>query len=232
MLDDNVVNDSHVFDKEDGVPMIEKTQGDVLAHLQARFDALPPGTVLVPPQPTKAIEETLAEARRTVAATEFWPLTTRIIHPDGIQTLRVRGYKGTLEQKRQIAIITESSRRALNASAVIMVSDAWTCPPKENGRPSLSPNRTEGLIVVSWGADHISWIAAQPYTRSNGKVEFQPLAEFEVMAINPFCTSTTLEAEEKLAKIAAHTGGKVVEFRQPLDDGGNIYIPLDLLKGK
>jgi hypothetical protein len=29
-------------------PMNEETQKNVLAHLQARFDALPPGTVLVP----------------------------------------------------------------------------------------------------------------------------------------------------------------------------------------
>jgi hypothetical protein len=29
--------------------MNEKTQNDVLAYLQARFDALPPGTVLAPP---------------------------------------------------------------------------------------------------------------------------------------------------------------------------------------
>lgn len=210
----------------------EKNHHALLDHFQAKLEALQPGAVLVPPTVAKVIEETLTEARRTVAAGEFWPLTTRIIHPDGIQTLRARGYEGTLEQKRQIATTTESTRKALNASAVIMVSDAWTCPPEGNGRPSLSPNRTEALIVVFWGADNISCFAAQPYTRSNGKVEFKPLARFEVTAINPFCTATTTEVEEKLAKIAANTDGKVVVTRQALDDGVNIHIPLDLLKGE
>jgi hypothetical protein len=212
----------------------EKNHDAQLDHFQAKIEALQPGAALVPPHPTvaKVIEETLTEARRTVAAGEFWPLTTRIIHPDGIQTLRARGYEGTLEQKRQIAITTEATRKALNASAVIMVSDAWTCTSEEDGRPSLSPNRTEALIVVFWGADHISRIAAEPYSRSNGDVEFQPLAEFEVTAINPFCTANTTEVEEKLAKIAANTDGKVVVIRQTLDDDGNIHIPLDLLKGE
>jgi hypothetical protein len=49
MSDDKVLNGVHVFDAEDGEIMNEKTQNDVLADLQARFDALPPGTVLVPP---------------------------------------------------------------------------------------------------------------------------------------------------------------------------------------
>ncbi len=173
----------------------EKNHDAQLDHFQARIEALQPGAAKVPPQPTVArvIEETLTEARRTVAAGEFWPLTAQIIHPDGIQTLRARGYEGKLEQKRQIAITTEAARKALNASAVVIVSDAWTCLSEENGRPSLSPNRTEALIVMFWGADHISRAAAQPYTRSNSNVEFQPLAEFQVTAINPFCTATTTE---------------------------------------
>lgn len=49
MSDEKVVNDGHVFNAECGEPIYEKTQKDVLAHSQAKFDALPPGTVLVPP---------------------------------------------------------------------------------------------------------------------------------------------------------------------------------------
>jgi hypothetical protein len=49
MSHDKVVNDDHELDVESGEPMNEKIQKDVLSHLQARFVALPPSTVLVPP---------------------------------------------------------------------------------------------------------------------------------------------------------------------------------------
>ena len=179
--------------------MKEQKNHDALPdHLQAEFEALQPGATLVPLQPAvaKVIEETLTEARLTVLAGECWPLTTRIIHPHGIQTLRASGYEGTLEQKEEIAITNEATRQALNASAVVMVTDAWASPPEENCHPSLSPNRSEALIVLFWGADHISWVAAQPYTRLNGDVDFQPLSAFEVTPMNPFCTRSSKRISE------------------------------------
>jgi hypothetical protein len=48
-MNDNIdVNSDDVLDAERGEPMNELTQKNVLALLEARFDTLPPDTVLVP----------------------------------------------------------------------------------------------------------------------------------------------------------------------------------------
>ena len=123
------------------------------------------------------IEETLDDARWTITQGKRWAPLVQLIHPAGVQSMRIRGMSGAEEEKRLLARRIEESRKRLNASAVIMISDTWVGKPGEKMRPSESPNRTEALTVAAWGADKVSSLASLAYTRSlDGTVLFD---EFE-----------------------------------------------------
>ena len=89
----------------------------------------------------------------------------QLIHPAGVESSRIRGLSPSAEDKRRVAQHIEEGRRRFNASAVIMISDTWVGKPGEKMRPSESPNRTEALLVAAWGAEKISTLGSQGYTR-------------------------------------------------------------------
>ncbi len=123
------------------------------------------------------IEETLDDARWTITQGKRWAPLVQLIHPAGVQSMRIRGFSGTEEEKRLITRHIEEERLSLNASLVVMVSDVWVGASGDRVRPSKSPNRTEALTVAAWGADKVSSLASLAYTRSlDGTVLFD---EFE-----------------------------------------------------
>jgi roadblock/LC7 domain-containing protein len=120
------------------------------------------------------IEETLDDARWTTMQGKRWAPLVQFIHPGGVQSMRIRGMTGAEEEKRLVAQRIEESRKSLNASLVIMISDAWVGAPGDKVRPSSSPNRTEALTVAAWGADKVSTLGSLAYTRSlDGTVLFE-----------------------------------------------------------
>jgi hypothetical protein len=140
-------------------------------------------TLPIPPAPrisTEAkelIEETLDQARWAITQGKRWAPLVQLMHRGGVENMRIRGFGGTEEEKRIIARQIEEERLRLNASLVVMVSDAWVGASGDRVRPSKSPNRTEALTVAVWGADKVSTLGSLAYTRSlDGTVIF---AEFE-----------------------------------------------------
>ena len=123
------------------------------------------------------IEETLDDARWTTMQGKRWAPLAQLIHPRGIQSMRIRGMSGAEEEKRLVAQRIEEDRKSLNASVAIMITDVWVGKREEKMRPSESPNRTEALFVAAWGANKISTLGSQGYTRKlDGTVVFE---EFE-----------------------------------------------------
>ena len=123
------------------------------------------------------IEVTLDQARWAIAEGKKWAPMVQIIHPSGVENMRIRGFSGAEEEKRLIARHIEGGRRRFNASAVIMISDVSVGVPGDKVRPSKAPNRTEALMVAARGADKVSTLGSQSYSRSlDGTVIF---AEFE-----------------------------------------------------
>jgi hypothetical protein len=123
------------------------------------------------------IEETLDDARWTIVQGKRWAPLAQLIHPGGVENMRIRGMSGTEEEKSLVAQRIEEERKKLNASLVIMISDVWVAKPGDRMRPSESPNRTEALIVAAWGADKVSTLGLEGYTREfDGTVVFE---EFE-----------------------------------------------------
>ena len=123
------------------------------------------------------IEETLDQARWAITQGKRWAPLVQLMHRGGVENMRIRGFGGAEEEKRLITRHIEEERLRLNASLVIMTSDVWAGAPGDNVRPSRSPSRTEALMVAAWGADKVSTLGSQSYSRSlDGTVLFD---EFE-----------------------------------------------------
>ena len=75
------------------------------------------------------IEETLDQARWTIMQGKKWAPMAQIIHPGGVENMRIRGFSGAEDEKRLIARHIEEERLRLNASLVVMVSDVWVVAP-------------------------------------------------------------------------------------------------------
>jgi hypothetical protein len=131
----------------------------------------------ISPAAKELIEETLDDARWTIAQGKRWAPLVRLIHPGGILSMLITGMSGAEEEKRLVAQRIEENRKSLHATLVIMISDVWVAKPNEKVRPSESPNRTEALLVAAWGAEKIRTMGSQKYTRNpDGTVVFE---EFE-----------------------------------------------------
>jgi hypothetical protein len=127
----------------------------------------------ISPAAKELIEETLDDARWTITQGKKWALLVQFFHPGGVESMRIRSMSGTEEDKGLVAQRIEESRKSLGASLVVLIGDVWVGKPGEKMRPSESPNKTEALIVAVWGADKISTVGSQGYTRQlDGTVVF------------------------------------------------------------
>jgi hypothetical protein len=127
------------------------------------------------------IELSLCEARSVIKAGGTWSPLVHILHPEGMQSMRIRRMSADPREKDRVASLINSEMKELNGIVAIMITDNWVAD--ETGGNSVHrsmqtpfPGQAQALVVAIWGADGVATCGMQMYRRcANGKVEFEEL---------------------------------------------------------
>ena len=133
----------------------------------------------------KVSQRSLSEARSVIEAGGTWSPLVHILHPEGMQSIRIRGVSADQREEDRIASLISSKMKELNAIVTIVITNNWIAD--ETGGNSVHrsmqtpfPGWAEALAVEMWWRDEVATCGMQVYRRgANGKVEFEELEWYE-----------------------------------------------------
>ncbi len=146
--------------------------------------ALPAGdwrVVDITEEVIEVLQRSLSEARSVIEAGGTWSPLVHILHPEGMQSMRIKGMSADLREKDRVARLIIADMKELNAIVAIMITDNWVADETWGNSVHRSmqapfPGRAQALVVAIWGPDGVATCGMQMYRRSaNGKVEFEEL---------------------------------------------------------
>src|SRR5208283_256522 len=129
----------------------------------------------------EVLQHSLSEARSVIEAGGTWSPLVHILHPEGMQSMRIRGMSADPRESDRVMSLISADVKSLNAIATIMITDNWVSDERPGNSADRSmqapfPGRAEALVVAVWGPDGVATWGMQMYRRcAIGKVEFEEL---------------------------------------------------------
>lgn len=129
----------------------------------------------------EVIHSSLSEARTVIGKGATWSPLVHILHPKGMNSMRIRGMSADPHEKNEVASLINTRLKELKGIVTIMITNNWLSQerPGQAQSPSLQapfPGREEALVVAIWGPDGVATCGFQRYRRcADGKVAFKEL---------------------------------------------------------